>query len=177
MTDIDLHEIELRALRQDESERSRIKKPKNNNIDSDGADFPELNAIDMMKLRMANVSEEKVADYFGITVEALREALEKDEDLKIIFDAGPGRGKAKIQITQYTTALLGDSTMLKHFGEHNLGQKSTIKHEGAITLEEADRVIAALKAALGQDDVQKALAAPDVVDGEFEEIEDETKDR
>lgn len=162
----DLRDIEIRAMKQEEAERARLKNKKTVPTDTDICKFPAVTPEEMMRLRMANVSEEKVADYFGKTIEELREMLDHDEILKLIYDAGPGRGKAKVQVTQYTTALEGDTTMLKHFGEHNLGQKSTVKHEISDYLKEADRIIALLQSQLGQEEVQKMI-----VDGEFKEIE------
>jgi hypothetical protein len=126
MTDPDLHELEVKAMLAEKAEREKYKKQKlAAPVETDIAKFPALTPKELMKLRMAQVSESKVADYFGLTVEQLHVRLSEDEDLKRIFDAAPGRGKAKIQVTQYTTALSGDPTMLKHFGEHNLDQKNT----------------------------------------------------
>lgn len=168
----DLKQIEIRAMKQEEAERLRLKnkKPTQQNSDSDMCKFPDVTPEEMMKLRMANVSEEKVADYFGKTVEELRALLEKNDVLKLIYDAGPGRGKAKVQVTQYTTALEGDPTMLKHFGEHNLNQKSKVTHDfedKAILV----GVIQRIEAALEQKKVTKQIAS-NVIDAEATEIED-----
>lgn len=128
MTDSDLHALEVAAMKAEEAERAKYKKQRALSVqenEKDIAKFPELTPEELMKLRMAQVGESKVADYFGLSVDGLHERLGKDEELKRIFDAAPGRGKAKIQVTQYTTALSGDPTMLKHFGEHNLDQKNS----------------------------------------------------
>lgn len=175
MIDEDLHALEVQAMKEEEAEREKARREKEarkrlavGTLPESVAEFPQLTAIELMRLRMAQVNEEKCANFFGLTVERFREELGKDEDLQKIFDAGSGRGKAEIQKAQYDAALSGDPTSLKHFGEHHLDQKSKITHE--MDLEMVNKAIKMLEAKLGQAVVTK-LQAP-AIEAEFEEIDD-----
>lgn len=124
---------------------------------------------ELRKLREAQVSESRCAAYFGLTVDELRGKLSNDEDLKRVYETGGGRGQAMIQVAQFDAAISGDPTMLKHTGQHYLDQKDKILI-GA-DLAAVDEMIKKLEAQLGQAEVKQLMGS--VVDGEFEEVENE----
>lgn len=142
-------------------------------------DFPSLTKEELMKLRIAQVSPEKCAAYFGKTIDDFMAMVESDIELKKVFDVGPDRGKAMIQEKQFTIALAGDVNSLKHFGEHHLGQKTKIEH--GVDEVAFKRFIEAAEAKIGQTAVARLRQeASDEVDqkyieGEFEEVDEQGK--
>lgn len=143
----------------------------------DVTEFPVLTKEELMKLRIAQVSPEKCAAYFGKTKDDFMVAVDSDIELKKVFDVGPDRGKAMIQEKQFTSALAGDVNSLKHFGEHHLGQKTKVEH--GVDEVAFKRFIEAAEAKIGQSAVARLRQeASDEVDqkyieGEFEEVEDD----
>lgn len=161
------------------SEREKLRnEQKTGLILSHAVDFPAITKEEMMKLRIAQVSPEKCAAYFGKTIDDFMAAIDSDSELKKVFDVGPDRGKAMIQEKQFTIALSGDVNSLKHFGEHHLGQKTKIEH--GVDEVAFKRFIEAAEAKIGQTAVARLRQeASDEVDqkyieGEFEEVEEET---
>lgn len=174
-----LRDLELKAIEEEKQARARSRKIKEEQgKQSDGMGgiekFPSLTAEELMKLRIAQVSENKCAAYFGMDVDEFKDRVESDEDLKQIYETGPDRGKAMIQKTQFTVALAGDANSLKHFGEHHLNQKTKVTHE--MDDKQIADWLAAAEAKLGQAQIsdlrQKAKEMVQIEDAEYEEIDE-----
>ncbi len=127
---------------------------------------------ELLRLRQAQVTEPRVAAYFGMTVSELQEALDKDEGLKRAYATGVGRGQAIIQLAQFDAAVSGGSdAMLKQLGMHVLDQTDKVKHE--FTMGDAMAKLAEIESQLEQKRVSKMMILEKVVEGEFEEVDDE----
>lgn len=140
-----------------------------------GIGCTEISVAELLRLREAQVTEPRVAAYFGMTVPELKTALDKDENLKRVYETGVSRGQARIQVAQYEAALAGDPSMLKHTGEHVLDQSTKVKH--TIAIEDVRQLLYEKQAELQQIKVMKQMklenANSSAIDGEFKEIEDE----
>lgn len=134
-----------------------------------------VSAEDLGRLRESQADEYECAAFFGMTVESFKSELNKNEKLQAVFDTGPARGKAKIRMAQFDKAVDdGDTTMLKHTGEHVLGQRSVVKHD---LIGNIDKAIADAKAQLQQMQVSKQLVNDKVIDAVVVEVDDEEAEK
>ncbi len=136
-----------------------------------GIGCTEISVAELLRLREAQVTEPRVAAYFGMTVPELKAALDKDENLKRVYETGVSRGQARIQVAQYEAALAGDPSMLKHTGEHVLDQSTKVKH--TITIDDVRAGLIERQAQLQQIMVMKQMKLENAIDGEYLEIKDE----
>lgn len=67
-------------------------------------------------------TDEEVAALFGLDVEEFKEIIESDPELSRIYRHAPLVGNLAVKKAQHDSAVAGDKVMLKHLGEHNLGQ-------------------------------------------------------
>ena len=172
----DLEALEIAGMNEDKAIRERNKKLKDHRSgttdNSVFVPFPDLTPKELMALCVAQVPENRRADYFGMTEEDLRMRVEEDPELKRIWDAGPGKGKAQVQMVQYSVASAGDPATLKKFGEDHLGQLNKMTLE--LQHEVVQKFIATATAKIGQDKVdKKRKELREVIEAEFEEVEDD----
>ena len=140
--------------------------------------FPVLTVEELMQLRIAQAGAERCAAYFGLILDDFTARVDADPELKKVFEAGPERGKAMIQKAQFEVALDGSENALKHFGEHNLGQKNKVEH--GVDLASLQKAIEWAKSKCSQQEISEAekrvdarLAAKNVIEGECEEVDGE----
>ena len=86
------------------------------------------------RIRTAQVSEQRTAGYFGMTVDQFRAAMKENPELGKINEMAPLKGQALIQVGQYEAAVTGDTDMLKWLGKNHLDQAE--KTETKVTVEE-----------------------------------------
>ncbi len=128
---------------------------------------------ELLRLRQAQVTETRVASFFGLTVDGLRAVLDKDEKLKNAYEHGVGRGQAMIQLAQFDAAVSGGSdAMLKQLGMHVLDQTDKIKHE--FSIDDARARLAEIESKLEQKRVAKMMLDRPIIEVEYEEVEDDT---
>ena len=174
MTDDDTYALEVAAMEEEKAARAQNKKLRSQPapVDEKFIPFPDLTPKELMALCEAQVSESGVAAYFGFTVDDLRMRIESNSELEKIYEFGREKGKAQIQVTQFSIARAGDAQVLKAFGENWLGQKSKLTVE--MDDENVRKWLAAAEAKIGQQTVLQDLRrqAEEAVDAEYEIIDD-----
>lgn len=130
----------------------------------------ELSAKELLKLRSAQVSEARIAGYFGLSPSELQEKIAQSHELSRIWNTGHLRGQAQLQMTQHVVALTGDTAMLTWLGKQHLEQndKKTLE----VDLGQLDDMISRLESKLAGGTAAKQIAKA-AVDAEFEEIDQE----
>jgi hypothetical protein len=103
---------------------------------------PEKRAADtrrIIAMAESGAADEEIAAFFGYSQAAWAAMMERDKELHAAIERAPLAGKAALRRRQYQLAVAGDSKMLKHLGEHALGQVArtelTGAHGGAIKVE------------------------------------------
>jgi hypothetical protein len=103
---------------------------------------PEKRAIDskrIIAMAESGATAEEIAAFFGYSTTQWVDLLAATKGLADAIERAPLAGKAALRRRQYQLAVAGDSKMLKHLGEHALGQVArtelTGAHGGAIKVE------------------------------------------
>lgn len=95
---------------------------------------PEKRAVDnrrIIAMAESGAAAEEIAAFFGYSQEAWDELLAREAGLADAIARAPLAGKAALRRRQYQLAVAGDSKMLKHLGEHALGQVARTELTGA----------------------------------------------
>ncbi len=133
-----------------------------------------ISVEELLRLRQAQVTETRVAAFFGMTVEEMKEALEKNPRLKSAYETGVGRGQAMIQLAQFDAAVFGGSdAMLKQLGMHVLDQTDKVKHE--FSIDDARAKLAEIESKIEQKRVARMIGSDqdgkEIIEGEYSELE------
>ncbi len=113
---------------------------------------PEKRAVDsrrIIAMAESGASGDEIAAFFGYSAEDWAVRMAADPKLSEAIQRAPLAGKAALRRRQYQMAVAGDSKMLKHLGEHALGQVARTELTGASggaikvenTLSDSDRAI------------------------------------
>lgn len=81
-------------------------------------------------LAQSGAPAEEIAAFFGMTSEEWGVMLANDTALARLLELAPLAGKAALRHRQFKHAVAGDDKMLKHLGEHSLGQSAKVTHQG-----------------------------------------------
>lgn len=88
----------------------------------------------LAELAASGATPEEIGGFYGLTEEEFITVLDSNPDLKKVMEVSAAGGKAVIRRRQYQQARAGDSSMLKHCGEHILGQNSKLVHAGEVQI-------------------------------------------
>ena len=106
------------------------------------------------RLLKAQVDDQKLAAYFGMSEEALHGCISLDADMKRVYETARDAGLAELQMAQWEGAMSGKVPMQQWMGKQHLDQadKSETKnkneniHEGVSDEEVARRLLSLLAA-------------------------------
>jgi len=110
-------------------------------ISESGVGSGVLCPAELEHLMVAQVSEENAAGYFGMTLPDFRKAVDEDPELKRVFETGPLKGKAILQVRQWEYSEK-DGDMLKWLGKNHAGQADKIETKTTVeTTSDPDEII------------------------------------
>jgi hypothetical protein len=87
------------------------------------ADKRPINAKTLAALAEADGTPEQIAAFLGMSLATYQGHLDADPELAAIVERGRAAGEMALKRRQYQSAVAGDDKMLRHLGEHRLGQK------------------------------------------------------
>ena len=119
-------------------------------------------------------TDEEVGALFGLDAEGLHKVIDQDEELKRIYEQAPLVGQLAIRKAQHDSALLGNNNMLKHIGEHTLGQVEAKAITVAVDINPLDDDEIARRLAYASEIAKQSLLEKQTIEIEaIEVIEDE----
>lgn len=136
-----------------------------------GIGATELTVPEFMRLLRSQVGDERIAGYFGLTIEELKEQIVASPELTRAYQTGRLKGQAELQMTQHVVALTGDVPMLTFLGKQYLDQQD--KKTLELTTGKLDEMIRQLEAKLGQSEVKRIQGG--IIDAEAIEIAEDAE--
>jgi len=93
-----------------------------------------LTPATLSEMAAPGTTNEELGGFFGMTEDEFLEAVNADPALGKALKLAAAAGRAIVKRQQYRMARAGDSTMLRHVGEHMLGQNSKLNLGGEIVV-------------------------------------------
>lgn len=79
-------------------------------------------------LLWAQVSDKRVAAFFGMKEKEFKKEIAKDRDLTLVYETGRDAGLAALEKKQYEEAMNGNVNALTWLGKQHLGQADKVDH-------------------------------------------------
>lgn len=88
----------------------------------------------LAEMAASNCPMDELAGFFGFTEAEFTAIIDADAELKRVMTVSAAAGRAVIRRRQYQMAKAGDTSMLRHTGEHILKQNSKIDVDNNLTI-------------------------------------------